>query len=241
MDLLKTVKANKERRFTVLSWLLTSELRLTWGAASGQRLMLAGLQNFGTVGNDRLRFMVTTAEEALAAVERIRPGVLFLTNFLESGHGLDVVPRARTLVDDLRIILMVNALQDDLTDAGHSMADAVYTEQEVLTPAQPLFASLMALAVGKRYRSPMILEAMAAAGAEGRSGPWRERLPPLSPRERQWVDFVVEGLNDREIAERMELSYETVRGYGKTIRRKLGVASRAQVMLTVMKMTLLSR
>jgi len=55
------------------------------------------------------------------------------------------------------------------------------------------------------------------------------------------VDFVVEGLNDREIAERMELSYETVRGYGKTIRRKLGVANRAQVMLTVMKMALLSR
>jgi DNA-binding NarL/FixJ family response regulator len=241
MDILKTVKINKERRFTVLSWLLTSDLRLTWGAASGQRLMLAGLQNLGVVGNDRLRFMVTTADEALAAVERERPGFLFLTNSLESGCGLDVVPKARRLVDDLRIILMVNSLQDDLTEAGRSLADAVYAEEEVLTAAQPLFASLMALAVGKRYRSPMILEAMAAAGAEGRSGPWRERLPPLSPRERQWVDFVVEGLNDREIAERMELSYETVRGYGKTIRRKLGVANRAQVMLTVMKMALLSR
>ena len=45
------------------------------------------------------------------------------------------------------------------------------------------------------------------------------------------MDFVVEGLNDREIAERMELSYETVRDYLKTIYQKLKVRSRTEAVL----------
>ena len=51
-------------------------------------------------------------------------------------------------------------------------------------------------------------------------------LMALTPREREVALFVVDGLSDREIAERMCLSHHTVSQYVKRIYRKLDVASR---------------
>jgi DNA-binding CsgD family transcriptional regulator len=51
-------------------------------------------------------------------------------------------------------------------------------------------------------------------------------LAPLTPRERDVAVLVVEGLADREIAERLYLSHHTVSQYVKRIYRKLDVDSR---------------
>jgi len=53
-----------------------------------------------------------------------------------------------------------------------------------------------------------------------------ETLTALTPREREVALFVVDGLSDREIAERLCLSHHTVSQYVKRIYRKLDVASR---------------
>jgi DNA-binding CsgD family transcriptional regulator len=53
-----------------------------------------------------------------------------------------------------------------------------------------------------------------------------ETLMALTPRERDVARFVVDGLSDREIAERLYLSRYTVSQYVKRIYRKLDVASR---------------
>jgi DNA-binding CsgD family transcriptional regulator len=48
----------------------------------------------------------------------------------------------------------------------------------------------------------------------------------LTPREREVAALVVDGLADREIAQRLYLSRHTVSQYVKRIYRKLGVDSR---------------
>jgi DNA-binding CsgD family transcriptional regulator len=53
-----------------------------------------------------------------------------------------------------------------------------------------------------------------------------EALAALTPRESEVATLVVEGLADREIAERLCLSHHTVSQYVKRIYRKLGVDSR---------------
>jgi len=54
----------------------------------------------------------------------------------------------------------------------------------------------------------------------------RETLTALTPREREVALCVIDGLSDREIAERLRLSHHTVSQYVKRIYRKLDVASR---------------
>jgi DNA-binding CsgD family transcriptional regulator len=50
---------------------------------------------------------------------------------------------------------------------------------------------------------------------------------PLSPREKQVLALIAQAKSDKEIAQSLAIGYETVRGYSKSIYRKLGVHKRA--------------
>jgi RNA polymerase sigma factor (sigma-70 family) len=57
----------------------------------------------------------------------------------------------------------------------------------------------------------------------------------LTPRERQVLQAVAKGLSDREIAERLHVSHETVRTHLVNIFGKLGVESRLQALLLAVR------
>ena len=80
------------------------------------------------------------------------------------------------------------------------------------------------------------LAAMQAASVQ--RDPWRDAPPDLSTRELEMVVLLVQGLGDREIAEQLKISYETVRSRGKALRHKLGVSSRAQVVAKALQLGL---
>ena len=52
------------------------------------------------------------------------------------------------------------------------------------------------------------------------------------------VGLLVQGLGDREIAERLAISDETVRSRGKVLRRILGTSSRAQLVAKALQLGL---
>jgi len=58
--------------------------------------------------------------------------------------------------------------------------------------------------------------------------PIQPLIEPLSPRELEVLQWVAEGLSNREISERLFLSVDTVKGHNRKIFGKLGVKSRAQ-------------
>ncbi|MFZ0407649.1 MAG: LuxR C-terminal-related transcriptional regulator [Cyanobium sp.] len=126
---------------------------------------------------------------------------------------------------------------DDLVEAAHSTADAVLCEQECLSEVQPVKTMVIAMSLGRRYRSPAVRAALRDAEQQQDQG-WRDMTPELTVRERDLIDLWVEGLGDRQAAERLGVSYATVRSYGPTVRQKLGVGSRAQVVLKVLKLGL---
>lgn len=55
----------------------------------------------------------------------------------------------------------------------------------------------------------------------------RRRLDGLSTRELEILELVAEGLGNREIAEQLHLSEETVKTHLRRLMRKLGATSRA--------------
>jgi DNA-binding CsgD family transcriptional regulator len=60
-----------------------------------------------------------------------------------------------------------------------------------------------------------------------------EALVALSKREREVVDALAEGLSNREIGERMDLSRHTVKNYVCRIFEKLGVSTRFELMVAL--------
>jgi LuxR family maltose regulon positive regulatory protein len=62
---------------------------------------------------------------------------------------------------------------------------------------------------------------------------------PLSNRELEIVHLLAEGLSNREIAQKLVLSPETIKWYNKQINAKLGVKSRSQAVAKARQMGLL--
>jgi ATP/maltotriose-dependent transcriptional regulator MalT len=53
-------------------------------------------------------------------------------------------------------------------------------------------------------------------------------IEPLTPREREILGLLADGLTNREIADRLYLSHETIKWYNKQLYGKLGVSNRTQ-------------
>lgn len=232
MNLLSDVVRLKGLLAPTMGWLLSSEIRLSAGFASSRRLLLFGIYQ-SAHNRRRTTFMVTTAAEAMEGLNHHKPGLLILTPKLEQGDGLALAKQARSVVPDIRTIVICDLDHDDLLAAGRSDVDAVITEQEFFGADQQGRTMIIALSLGQRYRSP----AVKACLDEEEQG-WRNPPPELTAREQQLIDLWVEGLGDREVADRLDVSYATVRSYGSTLRKKLGVSTRAQVVLKALSMGL---
>ncbi len=68
--------------------------------------------------------------------------------------------------------------------------------------------------------------------------PWRDGPPPLNRRELDIVELLAQGLGDRQISERLAISYETVRSRVKALRRKLGASTRAEAVAKALRLGL---
>ena len=71
--------------------------------------------------------------------------------------------------------------------------------------------------------------ALAIEEMRGTSAPPEVAASELTPRERQVVSYVAEGLSNREIAARLSISQRTVDSHVQHAIDKLGVRSRAQL------------
>jgi DNA-binding NarL/FixJ family response regulator len=108
--------------------------------------------------------------------------------------------------------------------------------QGVLTDALVLeghvFAALQTLLAGGRYLDPNLSQLL-----EQNALGWD---PQLSGKQLQILQAVVQGLSDRQIAEALELPYDTVRYHLKQAYRELGTTNRSHAALLLVQQGLLA-
>jgi DNA-binding NarL/FixJ family response regulator len=100
-------------------------------------------------------------------------------------------------------------------------------------PAETLFEAVRVIAAGDALLAPTITRRLIAEFARLR--PRRElraeELSVLTPREKEILGLLAEGLSNHEIAERLVLSDETVKTHVSHVLRKLGLRDRAQAVV----------
>ncbi|HOJ78440.1 MAG TPA: response regulator transcription factor [Bacillota bacterium] len=62
-----------------------------------------------------------------------------------------------------------------------------------------------------------------------------ELMERLSPREREILPLVAQGLDNREIGKKLFISEKTAKNYITSIRKKLGLANRTQIALYALR------
>lgn len=182
--------------------------------ASALEMLLRGT-DYQLVGRAR------SGKEALAQIDEVKPDLVLLDVNMPDGSGIDVLRRLRKSGEERPIILLTAGLDDPQLIA----ADDLEPNGIVLKTSDPalLLECMDQVLDGKTWVDPEIVDRTSAARQRVSS------LPPLTPRERELVELVRQGLRNREIAARLGVTEGTVKVYLHSIFDKVGVGSRTEL------------
>ncbi|MBM5816206.1 MAG: response regulator transcription factor [Cyanobacteria bacterium K_Offshore_surface_m2_239] len=194
--------------------------------ALGCRALIAALANARP--REQIVGVATSESASLAVVERARPNLVMVSDALEEGCGITLVASLKERWPALRVLLLVmgNAHSQRLRRflAAPLEGVAVVMDERIGTGSE--MAALHSLHVGAQFVDPTLRQAV---------------LPvcPLSGREREVLRWLVAGQSNSQIAERLQLSQETVKTHVSKVFRKLGVANRQQAALQALRLEVL--
>ncbi len=179
------------------------------------------------------------AAEAIAAAEKSDGIELVLLDLkLPDDNGFDLLDRLVSMLPDAAIVI-VSASEDaeDINrayNAGIRGYIAKSASKDVLKLALPLMLS------GETYVSAIALDALRnrAPAAQTAGGARSERLQ-LTPRQREILVHMANGLKNREIAEQLDTLEGTVKVHVKTILLKLGASNRTHAVIQALRLGLI--
>ncbi|GAA2768143.1 response regulator transcription factor [Streptomyces paradoxus] len=167
-------------------------------------------------------------EHALARGPALRPDVAVLDVRLPDGDGITVCRELRSRMPGLAC-LMLTSFDDEeaLLDAIMAGASGYVLKQ---IKGSDLVSAVRTVASGRSMLDP---ETTARLMRSLRAGPSEQpavapELASLSPREREILVLIGDGLTNREIGKKLYLSEKTVKNHISRLLAKLGVQRRVQ-------------
>jgi DNA-binding NarL/FixJ family response regulator len=164
-----------------------------------------------------------TVAEALQRIPATSPDVAVLDVRLPDGTGIEVCRDVRSLLPDLRC-LMLTSFNDDEALFDAIMAGAAgYVLKEVR--GSDLIDGIRRVAAGQSLLDPIVT----ARVLERLRNPSKDALTAsLTPQESTILGHLADGLTNRQIAEQMFLAEKTVKNYVSNVLTKLGMNHRTQ-------------
>ncbi|WP_326600320.1 response regulator transcription factor [Streptomyces sp. NBC_01803] len=180
----------------------------------------------------------STADQALARGPALRPHVAILDVRLTDGDGITVCRELRSRMPELACLMLTSFDDDDaLLDAIMAGA-AGYVLKQI--KGSDLIAAVRTVASGQSMLDPATTARLMSSlrGDDARPAePEDAALASLSPREREILVLIGEGLTNRQIGRRLFLSEKTVKNHISRLLAKLGVERRVQAAVLVSKVT----
>ena len=191
----------------------------------GLDLLLGDMDDLELVGT------VHTGEEALEAVERLKPQVVLMDVRLPGIDGVSAVKRIQASAPSVQFV-MFSAYGDKrlLSDALAAGARGYVMKG---SPPEDLIRAIRTVAEGKAFvdpsLSPMLLIKEGSPAAE----------QSLSEREREILQLLAEGFHTEEVARRIGLSVETVKSDTKRVIAKLQADTRTHAVAIALRQALI--
>jgi DNA-binding NarL/FixJ family response regulator len=181
-------------------------------------------KHFKRPGSEALCIAVYgTAEDALAKLPAAAPQVALVDINLPGMSGIECIARLRELCPELLCIVLTTFEEDALIFEALKAGACGY----LLKRSSPdeLTEAIKQAVSGGAPMSPQIARQVVSFF---HTRPPRKEETTLSPREREIIDLLAGGFLYKEIAEKLDLKFETVRSYVKKIYEKLHAHSRTE-------------
>ena len=170
--------------------------------------------------------IANTIAETQKALSELQPDILLLDIALPDGDGLDAISMLRQSSISTRIIILTMYAEPSvILRAKCNNVDGYVLKNN---STDELCEAIQQVAQGNNYFSQQTIEL-----AKG-----QEAAPQLTPREREVLRMLTQGMTVKEIAQSLFLSFETVHSYTKYLRQKLGCKNTAALVHTAMRLHL---
>ena len=193
----------------------------------GLKAMLSAEPDFTIVGD------AANAEQAFALIERQSPDIILLDVRLPGTSGIEVCRTVTERYPEIAVIILTTFTDESLVEQCIKAGARGFIVKDI--ERFDLKRSIRAVARGE---AAIDTKAAVAVLAQLRRSPQNKSEPvqePLSSQQIVILRLVAQGLSSREIAARLYLSENTVKGYVQEILHRLGVKNRTEAVMVAVK------
>jgi DNA-binding NarL/FixJ family response regulator len=168
-----------------------------------------------------------TGRQAIELARRIRPDVAVVDLSLPELAGVEAIRLIRADVPETEVCVF--SMHEDEACVGDAIAAGARAYVIKSESAARLVEAVDALSRHEPFFSPRVAALVLSALVRARTGGEPSPSDPLTPREREVAQLLVEGLGSRAVASRLGITAKTVDTHRAAILRKLGVTSMAEL------------
>jgi two-component system response regulator NreC len=186
----------------------------------GMKAMLRNEPTLEIVGEAR------DGRQAVELAKDLRPDLILMDVTMPDMNGFDATRHVHEFDPSVKVLILTMHDDEELVArcleagaAGYIMKDA---------PASQLLYAIETVQKGERYLSPAVLKKVVDGYVRSTSRP-QTTYDRLSPREREVLKLLAEGLSVKEIAARLNLSVKTVDAHKSNLMRKIDVHDRTEL------------
>jgi two-component system, NarL family, response regulator DevR len=165
-----------------------------------------------------------SAQEAARRIPAMRPDVAVLDARLPDGNGIDVCRDVRAIDSTIKGLILTSYEDDEALFAAIMAGASGYVLKQIR--GTDLVDAVRRVAAGQSLLDPAVTQRVLERIRHGVEQP--RELASLTDQERRILEFIAEGLTNREIANRMFLAEKTVKNYVSSLLAKLGLERRTQ-------------
>jgi len=213
--------------------------------ADDHRLLRDGLARLFEARGMEVVGQAGTGAEAVALARATRPDVVLMDLSMPGGGGLEATRLIKGTLPETRVVILTASEDEaDLFEAVKSgaqgyllksydaetvigLVEAAARGEPALTPQ--LAARILDAFARGAPAEPAAPEAGGVAPGSAAEVPEALRVEPLTPREVEVLECLVQGQTNREIAARLVVSENTVKYHLRNILQKLHLQNRSQV------------
>lgn len=178
----------------------------------GIRALLTMVPGFVIVGE------ASSGHEALELLQRDVPDILLMDIGLKDSNGLELTATLKQKYPTLKVLILSMYDNQEYVSSALRAGASGYVLKDA--PSREIIAAIEVLAVGGQFYSSGVAEKLTAKTTSESE---------LTPRERQVLVMMAQGLNNKAMARELQISVRTIETYRLNIRRKLDIEKPADL------------
>ena len=167
-----------------------------------------------------------SGEEALELLPKTKTQIVVMDIGLPGMDGIEVTKQIKQRFPNLRVVMLTaHQLASEVFASLASGADAYCLKS---TDPASLLVAIQAAALGSTYLDPQIAHLVLGQITLPESN-------PLTPRETEVLRLIADGLSNKQVAERLDISVATIKTHVEDILKKLSATDRTQAAVKALR------